>query len=123
MRNFAVIVTVLGISVLSGCAAKTRNASTLPRSIDRTVLVPLPERTPYDGIPEARQVYLRSYANGYQTGVAGCLGTCCIFDDVPFRDAEIQGSYEGEAAGMKIWDNRNLIENTQSIAESGRRED
>ena len=113
MRNFAVILTVMGISVLSGCAARTRNASTLPRAIDRTVAVPLPERTPYDEIPEARQAYLRSYANGYQNGVAGRLTTCCFFDaDVPFRDAVTQGLNDGESAGMKIWD-RKMIQKTQ----------
>lgn len=64
----------------------------------KVVTVPFPTATPYDTEPEKRQQYLEAYGEGYRTGLAGRMRTCCF---APAQTSK--GFYEGLATGLAVY--------------------
>ena len=66
------------------------------------VAVPLPARTPFDGNPKARAIYLEYYAMGYSFATTdyaspGCM--CTAEGDPERYEAAMSGFFAGKDAG------------------------
>jgi len=60
---------------------------------------PLPDTTPYDGEPAAREVYLERWDKGFLVGKMGWGRTYCFAPDI-----DTKGHYDGMAVGRSCWE-------------------
>ena len=71
---------------------------------------PLPAKTPFDGNPADRRIYLEYYEKGYRTGLTGISLTHCGVEHPDHAEAEIKGWYEGQCQGaiksMGMWNEK-----------------
>jgi hypothetical protein len=103
------VLLVCGITgiMAAGCS---RRMATSPSSgapapalaVAPETAVPLPAKTPFDGDPKVRAVYLENYATGYRLATAdyaspGCL--CAAEGDEERYHAAWEGFFDGREAG------------------------
>lgn len=105
------LLITLSVFVGAGCAPKqTRQVEAKPNDPRQlSALMEIRSRdaffrqiTPYDSDPAARQVYLEQFYAGYRMAT-GYSRTCCIFGNIPHREATITGWYDGQLAGELGW--------------------
>jgi len=70
------------------------------------VVVPLPQRTPFDGDAGDREAYLDYYGRGYLSALDGGQTSCCL-QPCPHWSALTTGWLDGQDAGFLVWLEKN----------------
>ena len=91
-------------------------------AVDTAAAVPLPAKTPYDGDPKIRAVYLENYATGYRLATTdyaspGCL--CVAEGDGERYHAAWDGFFDGKEAGSAAANHKRPGQSTPPAAAPG----